>query len=206
MTSVGLKALTSVGNLIAMTRALVPAQRGPERAEAFTRPRLALAVVAAACLLGPAAPLPAHAAAPCSRHQANTVGRDQLASYASRNWPYFYGRRGIRDSFDEFVLRGVRCRDLTGDGRREMAAYFVCCTGGSPSPWAIYKLDRRGEWHLRFARVRKPVYRLAVRGRKVLARSPAPYDGAFTRYLRDLVVTWRGGRFAAHKGPRIRRG
>lgn len=95
----------------------------------------------------------------------------------------------------DWSLRPVLCRDLTGDGKREMITWMQCCTGGSPSPWAIFKRNADGGWSMAYHRALNTVWRVRVAGRTVRASSPAPYNGACTRFTRDRVVRWSGGRF-----------
>jgi len=52
-----------------------------------------------------------------------------------------------------FVVQRPQCRDLTGDGTREMVVSLACCTVSSPDPWAIF-MRRRGRWRLAFSRIR----------------------------------------------------
>jgi hypothetical protein len=96
------------------------------------------------------------------------------------------------------------CRDLTGDGDREMVVRLICCTGGSPSPWAILRHDAAGAWRLAYARAADTVFRLGARGRAVRAMMPSPYEGACTRFVRFRVVRWNGTRFRSRTTARHR--
>jgi hypothetical protein len=123
---------------------------------------------------------------------AASVAADTLLPYAHRHHPSFFGRIVSDDMWGRGTLL---CRDLTGDGHAEMIVRLVCCTGGSPSPWAIFEHDRAGDWRMRYARDIETVFRLGVRGRDVRAMMPAPYEGACTRWVRFRVVRWDGSRF-----------
>jgi hypothetical protein len=98
----------------------------------------------------------------------------------------------------------VLCRDLTGDGEREMIVRLACCTGGSLSPWAIFKRDDFGNWQMVYARVSDTTWRLWVKGRTVRTMIPAPYEGACTRRVRYRKVRWQGGRFTIKTTRRYR--
>jgi len=60
-----------------------------------------------------------------------------------------------------FRVSRAFCRDLTGDGRREIVIWLGCCTVGSPDPWAIL-VKRRGRWHVKFSRVNGNFFGLEV--------------------------------------------
>lgn len=68
-----------------------------------------------------------------------------------------------------------------------MIVRLVCCTGGSLSPWAIFKHDSSGQWRMAYARSRHRL-RLSARRRVVRTMLPAPYEGACTRYVRYREV------------------
>jgi hypothetical protein len=147
------------------------------------------AVVVTLLLMTP----PARAAS-CSAAEADAAARTQLLPYADRHDKGFFDQYGGVEEMG--YERGLlKCRDLTGDGRREMIVHMQCCTGGSPSPWGIFKLDASATWKLVYARAVDTVFRLQFRGRAVRAMQPAPYEGACTRFVRFRVVTWNGSRF-----------
>lgn len=137
---------------------------------------------------------PARAAASCSSAQADAAARTQLLPYADAHDHGIYNQFGgtAKMGYERGLLK---CRDLTGDGTKEMVVHMQCCTGGSPSPWGIFKLDASGAWTLAYARAVDTVFRLQFRGREVRAKQPAPYEGACTRFVRYRVVSWAGSRF-----------
>lgn len=75
--------------------------------------------------------------------------------------------------FEEFGygVGDLICRDLTGDGAEEMVVQLVCCTGSSPSPWAIFVAEH-GEWELAFHRDNIQAV-LSVEGDELVEKSPA---------------------------------
>ena len=78
-----------------------------------------------------------------------------------------------------FDVGQLLCADVTADGRREMIVLLQCCTVSAPSPWAIFKVDARGRWALRYTRIRTVAFRLRVDAAgDVEAKSPhyAPSD------------------------------
>jgi hypothetical protein len=66
----------------------------------------------------------------------------------------------------------VICRDLTGDRDREMVIRLTCCTGGSLTPWAIFKHDRSGEGDMNYLAIRDNVFRIQILGRRVRTDLP----------------------------------
>jgi hypothetical protein len=137
----------------------------------------------------------ARAAQPCNPQMANAAAHGQLLPYAERAAPdFFVDTYGGIETL-HYGRRTLLCRDLTGDGQREMVVRMICCTGGSPTPWGIFMRDDAGTWRLRYARALDTVFRLRVRNRSVRAMMPAPYEGACTRYVRFRVVRWSGARF-----------
>jgi hypothetical protein len=161
-----------------------------------------LSMVAVGALLASAFLMPSAAqAASCTAAEADAAARTQLLPYAAAH------DKGLFDQFGGVERMGYRrgpltCRDLTGDGTREMIVHMQCCTGGSPSPWGIFKLDASGAWKLAYARAVDTVFRLQFRGRAVRAMQPAPYEGACTKFVRFRVVTWNGSRFRSRITPR----
>lgn len=133
----------------------------------------------------------------CSHRAAEYFADSELLPYAKRRYLRYY--RGITG----WILT-VRCRDLTGDGEPEMIVRLRCCTGGSLSPWAIFKHDRAGQWRMAYAQIRDTVFQMRIRRRKVRTMLPAPYEGACTRYVRYRVVRWNGARFRGHLTRRER--
>ena len=134
----------------------------------------------------------------CSPQAAAAMGDDLLLPYARKRHPsYFRDVTGWQPA-------GPVCRDLDGDGDREMIVRLLCCTGGSISPWAIFTHDASGQWRMVYAQVRNTVFRLSVRGRVVRTMLPAPYEGACTRYVRYREVRWSGSRFRSRVTQRSR--
>jgi hypothetical protein len=154
-------------------------------------------LVAAAWAAAPAA----RAAQPCNTTSADAAARSALLPYAERHAPKTYA--GGIDKLD-YQRGALLCRDLTGDGRREMVVRMNCCTGGAPSPWGIFTLDAAGAWRLTYARAADTVFRLTVSGHSVRAMMPAPYEGTCTRFVRYRVVTWNGKRYRSHVTARKR--
>jgi hypothetical protein len=96
------------------------------------------------------------------------------------------------------------CADVTADGTREMIVLLQCCTVASPSPWAIFKVDARGRWALRYTRIRTVAFRLRVDAAgDVEAKSPryAPSDPnccpSSYQYVR---AHWTGTAFETLRG------
>ncbi|HMJ33920.1 MAG TPA: hypothetical protein VK501_08380 [Baekduia sp.] len=135
----------------------------------------------------------------CTPAAAKAVGDEILLPYALDHFPrYFEGIEG-------WSPVAPVCRDLNGDGDREMVVRELCCTGGSISPWAIFVHDRdSGAWKLAYAQIRDTVFRLKLLGRVVRTTLPAPYEGACTRWIRYREVRWSGGRFRSRLTHRRR--
>jgi hypothetical protein len=163
-------------------------------------------IAIAAVLAAPAflsLPGRAHAAQGCTTAAAHDAATAQLLPYADRHAPRFFGQYGGAAKLG--YQRGtLLCRDMTGDGDREMIVRLLCRTGGSPSPWAIFRHDANGAWRLAYARAVDTVFRLGVSGRAVRAMMPAPYEGACTRFVRFRVVRWSGTRFRSQIAARRR--
>ncbi len=95
-----------------------------------------------------------------------------------------------------YVVDDLTCRDLTGDGIEEMVVQLACCTGGSPSPWAIFVAED-SEWELAFHRENIQA-ELSVQGDAVVEKSPAYLSGDPTccpTTFRFGSVTWDGADF-----------
>ena len=150
----------------------------------------------------PPGPLPPYPSG-CSRQAAEALTYDVLLPYAERRRPSYYRRITSRDSW---FIRPPLCRDLTGDGERELIVKLSCCTASALSPWAIFMHDDIGAWHMVYARVDDIVFRLSVRGRRVRAQMPAPYHGGCTESFRFRVVRWAGSRFVSRVSRRRRLG
>jgi hypothetical protein len=140
----------------------------------------------------------------CTPAAADYVADALLLPYATRHFRRYY--RGITGWFRTKLL----CRDLDGDGDVEMAVLLNCCTGGSIGPWAIFKHGADRQWRIAYAQIRETTWRLQVRGRTVRGLTPAPYEGACTRYTRWREVRWNGrrwrGRLSARHRVRLPRG
>jgi hypothetical protein len=150
-------------------------------------------------------PATAMSAEPCNRTAAQKVGDEQLLTYADEHAADFFDTYGGASELGYMVAK-VICRDLDRDGEREMAVQMTCCTGGSPSPWGVFRRDAAGDWELVYARAVDTVFRLTERGRVLRATMPAPYEGACTRFVRDRTVRWSSGRFRSRLEPRRRTG
>jgi hypothetical protein len=134
----------------------------------------------------------------CTNRAAEIFGQDVLLPHAESEYPsYFAGIEG-------WGAGKAICRDLSGDGDKEMIVRMSCCTGGSLSPWAIFKHNSAGEWRMAYAQVRDTVFQLKVKGRTVKTMLPAPYEGACTRFVRYRNVSWSGSRFRSKLTRRSR--
>ncbi|MFL5844196.1 MAG: hypothetical protein ACJ762_05840 [Solirubrobacteraceae bacterium] len=138
------------------------------------------------------APPPPPAPKTCSPAAADYVGEGILIPYAEKHYRRYYHR-----ITSGWTRRGPVCKDLDGDGVREMVVRMVCCPGGALSPWAIFKHDSNGNWRIAYAQIRDTVLALAVRGRVVRVEIPAPYTGACTRNVRYRLVARHGSRFTS---------
>ncbi|HUR87043.1 MAG TPA: hypothetical protein VMY78_17060 [Solirubrobacteraceae bacterium] len=123
---------------------------------------------------------------------------DFLLPYANERYPAYY------DGIVGWTPDPPRCRDLDGDGDREMIVRLQCCTGGSLRPWAIFRHDAAGQWRMAYAQIRDTVFQLRFRGRVVRTTLPAPYEGACTRFVRYREVRWNGSRFRSRLTRRSR--
>jgi hypothetical protein len=130
----------------------------------------------------------------CNPRAASYFAKHALLPFAHRQYPRYYSNVDDRAWFRDPMI----CRDLTRDGHVEMIVGLHCCTGGSLSPWAIFKHDRSGQWRRAYARVRDTVFQLRVRHRVVRTTIPAPYEGACTRHVRYRLTRWNGRRFRTH--------
>jgi len=104
--------------------------------------------------------------------------------------------------FPPFIVEQVACRDLTGDGQREMIVLLECCTISTQDPWAIFT-PRGRRWRLAFSRPRDQVWnRLEIRSNEVIVKNPV--------YARDdsnccpsafaySSALWNGTRFEARR-------
>lgn len=142
----------------------------------------------------PAAPAqtPAKPSGPqgCTKAQGDTAAREQLLPALARRTDFF-------DGVDEdwWTAYRVKCVDLTGDGEREMVVQLVCCTGGTPTPWGIFKHDSDGQWRLAYAPGLDNAYKFWTRGRNLYVRIVARYEGACTSVVRNRIVRWQKDRF-----------
>jgi hypothetical protein len=124
-----------------------------------------------AALLVIAAPAAAHAsAAPaCSK----SAARDAIA--ASSGAQEAIRRTGNvepgQDVFEVYGVSRVRCRDLTGDGKREMGVLLRCCTVSSYSPFLIFR-PAGSAWEYRYGKSRMTIFRVSARGRSFVLKEP----------------------------------
>lgn len=126
---------------------------------------------------------------------AASAATDYLLDYAAEVYPSFYeGGSPVEWFYDP------TCRDLTGDGDPELILILRCCTGGSLTPWAIFKHDAAGQWVRVYARVRDNTHYFRVQGSGVITKVPARYEGACTHIYRTRVVRWNGAAFAGKLG------
>ena len=137
----------------------------------------------------------------CSARAADYFAEEDLLPYAVWKEPRYY--EDISE-YDWWYREPVICKDLTGDGDREMIVWLRCCTGGSLSPWAIYEHNEAGQWEMAYGQVRNTVWQLKTVRRTVRTMQPSPYEGACTRYVRWKSVWWNGQRFRSKLGKRRR--
>jgi hypothetical protein len=137
----------------------------------------------------------------CNARAAAFFAENDLLPYAASKYPSYYDDIGGGPYWGRAPLV---CRDLTGDADAEMVVRLQCCTGGSLSPWAIYKHDAAGQWRRMYAQVRDTVFRLSVSRRVVRTMVPSPYEGACTSRVRYRDVKWTGARFESRLSGRER--
>ena len=65
---------------------------------------------------------------------------------------------------ERFVVYKQQCRDLTGDGVREMVVELSGSTASSPSPWAVYQATGGGRPVLSFAEIKVSYTDVRIRG------------------------------------------
>src|SRR3954465_284352 len=130
------------------------------------------AVLAARVVLS--VPGRAQAAQGCTTAAADDAATAQLLPYADRHAPRFFGQYGGAAAL-RYERGTLLCRALTGDGDREMIVRLLCCTGGSPSPWAIFRHDANGAWRLAYAPANETVFRPGGGGRGVAAKMAGAY-------------------------------
>ena len=129
-----------------------------------------IAVLAALLVMAvPAAAQGSVAAPPCSK----SAARDAIAAS-------FGAQEAIRrtgnvepgqDVFEVYGVSRVRCRDLTGDGKREMGVLLRCCTVSSYSPFLIFRPAGSG-WEYRYAKSRMTIFKVSARGRSFVLKEP----------------------------------
>jgi hypothetical protein len=146
-------------------------------------------------------PPPPPAPPNCNARAAAYFAENDLLPYAADKYPSYYA--DIADGAD-WARAPLVCRDLTGDSDPEMIVRLQCCTGGSLSPWAIYRHDETGQWRRAYAQVKDTVFQLSVSRRVVRTMVPSPYEGACTRRVRYRSVKWDGARFASSLSGRKR--
>ncbi len=106
---------------------------------------------------------------------------------------------------DAYSIHQVICRDLTGDGVKEMTVLLLCCTTAAASPWAIFE-EKHGRWRPAFRRA-PPIDDIGLRGRAIVERLPVyRYGDALccSSFTKRITVRWNGSRFAVHRGSLVR--
>ena len=170
------------------------------------RAALAAALTAAVCALCAASPAGAVAATPaCTK----AAARKAVAGTGfARRIKATLGAV-FRPGESVLGLYGVGqllCADVTADGRREMVVLLQCCTVASPSPWAIFKVDARGRWALRYTRIRTVAFRLRVDAAgDVEAKSPryaAADPNCCPSSYQYVRAHWTGSAFETLRGRR----
>jgi hypothetical protein len=171
------------------------------------RAAIAAALTAVVCALCAVSPAGAAAAAPaCTKAAARKA---VVSTGWARRIKTTLGSSVFRPGESVLGLYGVGqllCADVTADGTPEMIVLLQCCTVSSPSPWAIFKVNARGHWALRYSRIRTVAFRLRVdAARDVEAKSPhyAPSDPnccpSSYHYVR---AHWTGSAFVTLRGRR----
>jgi hypothetical protein len=127
----------------------------------------------------------------CSARAADYVAYELLLPYAHKHYRRYYNMVGD----DAWGQPKRICRDLNGDGNKDMIVRLLCCTGGSLTPWAIFTHDQAGQWQMKYAQVRDDVFQMRLRGRTIRTMLPFPYEGACTDKVRYREVRWNGNRF-----------
>ena len=77
---------------------------------------------------------------------------------------------GPRD-YNRWGILALVCRDLTGDGRADMAVVFACCTSGALTPLLIF-LPHGGHWQLSFGAMSPLIWALHAHGRELIEHRP----------------------------------
>src|SRR3954454_3555388 len=114
-----------------------------------------LGAVATLVALAVAAPAQAQVQTPaafgsCGKYDAERVWRgSDLPQRIEAEWGETFTPAG-----DVFGVYKQYCRDLTGDGVREMVIALGGPTVSSPEPWAIYQVDATGTPQIAFAEIK----------------------------------------------------
>lgn len=123
-----------------------------------------LAALAAIALVAPAG-AQAQATTPgafgaCTKDDAERVWRNSdLPQRIEQEWG-----EGFAPATENFGVYRQYCRDLTGDGVREMIVALGGPTVSSPTPWAIYQAGAGGTPTIAFAEIRVSYIELSIRG------------------------------------------
>jgi hypothetical protein len=165
---------------------------------------LAAALTAVVCALCAASPAGAVAATPaCTKAAARkAVVSTGLARRIKTTLGSVF--RPGESVLGLFGVGQLLCADVTADGTPEMIVLLQCCTVSSPSPWAIFKVNARRRWALRYTRIRTVAFHLRVDAAgDVEAKSPhyAPSDPnccpSSYQYVR---AHWTGTAFVTLRG------
>jgi hypothetical protein len=108
---------------------------------------------------------------------------------------------GKQSLFSIYNTQRVICRDLTGDGRRDMAVLMFCCTAASPTPVAIFR-NTGSRWAYAFGSTRRLVDAMSVRGHDLIELSPVyRRSDAFCcpSSHRRHRLDWTGHRFVSRR-------
>jgi hypothetical protein len=130
-----------------------------------------IALLAALLLI--AAPAAAHGSAAAAPACSKSAARDAIA--ASSGAQEAIRRTGNvepgQDVFEVYGVSRVRCRDLTGDGKRELGVLLRCCTVSSYSPFLIFR-PAGSAWEYRYGKSRMTIFRVTARGRSFVLKEP----------------------------------
>lgn len=132
----------------------------------------------------------------CSHHDARVAA--QATSLADR-MARVTGTGPI--DWNHWGIFKLVCRDLTGDGRTDMAVVFDCCTITAPTPLFIF-IPRAGTWRLSFGAMSPLIYGLRVRRRELIEHRPVyvPSDSlCCPSSYHDWTVRYTGHGWAFHR-------
>lgn len=98
-------------------------------------------------------------------------------------------------------IAGFHCAHLRKSGETDMVVEFLCCTANSPTPIGIFRPGANGRWHLSYSWAGEPpVYRFALRGRRLTGRTPVYNGGPLCCPVgsRPWSILWNGHRWVVN--------